>query len=63
MHVSILCEETNDPNIGIRLHATNYAFPFAPQTVYLEKLKADVPAFEEASNLVPWKEGQARRNS
>ena len=34
----------NDPSLAIRLRAINYAFPFAPQTVYLEKLNVDVQA-------------------
>ena len=63
MHVSILCEETNDPNTTIRLRATNYAFPFVPRIVYLEKLNVDVQALWRGVQFGPLERTQARRNS
>ena len=51
--VDVLSEAMNDPDIGVRLRATRYAFSFAPQIVDLEKLKTDVQALESASTLDP----------
>ena len=51
--VKVFSEAMKDPSMAIRLRAARYAYGFGNRAGYIEKLRADVEAIEQASTLDP----------